>query len=103
MQQLSNSTKQRPWSLKRILICILSGMTGGIVIAFIGLVVGATYGGNYATGFQFGGQQGYEATGIMGAVIGFVGGGFLSVYLVDRLTNHCSGSAGGGPLNLAVR
>ena len=44
----------------------MTGLAGG----FIGLVVGANYGGNQATDFVFAGQRGYEATGMLGALVG---------------------------------
>ncbi|HET8660197.1 MAG TPA: hypothetical protein VFM55_14505 [Micromonosporaceae bacterium] len=38
----------------------------------VGLVVGATIGGNWFTSFSIAGQHGYEATGLVGAVVGAV-------------------------------
>ena len=64
------------------------GFASGSVIALIGLVVGVTYGGNYATDFEFNGLRGYEATGQIGAVFGFVAGGSLGAYLVARLSKR---------------
>jgi hypothetical protein len=36
------------------------------------MIVGADYGGNYATDFEFNGVRGYEATGQIHAIVGFV-------------------------------
>jgi hypothetical protein len=73
-------------SNKRVVGVVLAGLVGGIAVAVLGLIVGATYGGNYATNFEFNGLRGYEATGLIGAILGFVSGGALCSYLVGRLT-----------------
>jgi hypothetical protein len=77
-------------SSKRVVGMVLAGLIGGIAVAVIGLIVGATYGSNYATGFQFNGLRGYEATGQIGAILGFVTGGALCSYLVARFTRRSS-------------
>lgn len=60
-----------PRSISRIVIgVILVGLACGVV----GLYVGATIGGNMAVDFQFAGNRGYEATGVLGALFGVVGG-----------------------------
>lgn len=50
----------------------------GVGVAFLGmiagLILGANFGGRYATGFEFNGLRGYEAMGQIGAIIGLVGG-----------------------------
>jgi hypothetical protein len=67
----SGPTSPTPRSIPRIVIgAMLIGMTTGVV----GLLVGATIGGNMADDFRFAGNRGYEATGVMGALIGFVVG-----------------------------
>jgi hypothetical protein len=43
----------------------------GVVGAALGLLVGALIGGNCAVDFQLAGLRGYEATGDVGAVVGF--------------------------------
>jgi hypothetical protein len=75
---------------KRLVRVVLAALIGGIAVAVLGLIVGATYGGNYATDFEFSGLRGYEATGLIGAVLGFVCGAALGSYLVDRLTRRPS-------------
>lgn len=78
----------RLWTLGRMLVCLLAGLIGGVVLAVVGLVVGATYGGNYATDFQFNGLRGYEATGLLGEILGFVAGAPLCALLVCFLTKR---------------
>jgi hypothetical protein len=77
-------------SSKRVVVVVLAGLIGGIAAGALGLLAGATYGGNYATNFEFNGLRGYEATGQIGAILGFVSGGALCSYLVGRLTRRSS-------------
>ncbi|HET8660202.1 MAG TPA: hypothetical protein VFM55_14530 [Micromonosporaceae bacterium] len=50
----------------------VAGFGGALIGAVVGLVVGANIGGNWFTSFSIAGQQGYEATGLVGAVVGAV-------------------------------
>jgi hypothetical protein len=75
-------------SSKRFVGVVLAGLIGGIALGALGLVAGAIFGGNYATTFEFRGLKGYEATGQIGAIIGFVVGGALSSYLAASLTGR---------------
>lgn len=59
---------------------VIAGAVGGAV----GWILGALFGGSYATQFQLAGQRGYEATGIVGAVIGFIVLCILGAYLANR-------------------
>jgi hypothetical protein len=77
-------------SSKQVVQVVLAGLIGGIALAILGWIVGATYGGNYATNFEFNGLRGYEATGQIGAILGFVCGGALCSYLAGRLTQRSS-------------
>ena len=73
--------------ITKILSVAGSGLLGGFLAGFLGLVAGAVYGGNYAVGFKFNGQQGYEATGQLGAMIGFaLGALFCSWFAARRST-----------------
>ena len=58
---------------------VIGAILIGFACAVVGLLVGATIGGNLAVDFQFAGNRGYEATGVVGALIGLaigvVGGG----------------------------
>jgi hypothetical protein len=55
--------------MKRVLKVAIV-LTSGILFGLLGMFVAALIGGNYATGFQFFGVQGYEATGQVGFIIG---------------------------------
>lgn len=56
------------------LLCLVlvgaGSLLAGLGFAIVGLFVGAAIGGNYAVDFQFAGNRGYEATGVLGAIIG---------------------------------
>lgn len=65
---------------------ILFGITGGVILSLIGLVIGMNVGGNYFTSFEFMDQRGYEAVGYLGAIIGAVVGALLGVLSGDRLS-----------------
>lgn len=54
-----------------------------IVGGFIGLITGMNLGGNYFTSFQFGTWTGYEATGMIGLVVGRLAGA-LGGWLIGR-------------------
>ena len=45
-------------------------LASGLLLGLLGMLLGAMIGGNYATGFQFNGVQGYEAAGQVGFIIG---------------------------------
>jgi len=59
-------------------------MAAGIVCGIVGLVFGTYVGGNYAVDFTFNGVRGYEALGQIGLIVGTIGGGLLSWYLVFK-------------------
>ena len=48
------------------------GVGGVAAGALIGMIGGANIGGNWFTSFTLAGQRGYEATGLLGAVVGGV-------------------------------
>ncbi|HEU5077532.1 MAG TPA: hypothetical protein VFU02_25240 [Polyangiaceae bacterium] len=56
-------------------IVVIGGMLLG---AIAGLFVGALVGGNLATNFEFLDLRGYEATGIVGLLLGMLLGGALT-------------------------
>jgi hypothetical protein len=63
------------------LVAALAGaLVGGVAL----FVIGAFFGGNLATDFTFAGLRGYEATGIVGLLLGVVGGGVLGAQLVRK-------------------
>ena len=53
-------------------------LSGGLILGMVGMLIGALIGGNYATGFQFNGVRGYEATGQLGFMTGAAIGVLLS-------------------------
>ena len=63
---------------------LLAVIAAGIVCGIVGLVFGANVGGNYAVDFTFNGVRGYEALGQIGLIVGTIGGGLLSWYLVFK-------------------
>ncbi len=88
MDGLPNPNGHVPWLPGRIFACLLAGLIGGLAVAVVGLVVGANYGGNHATDFEFNGLRGYEATGQLGAILGFLAGASLCTLLVYLLTGR---------------
>jgi hypothetical protein len=53
-----------------------------LIVGFVfGLIIGALLGGNFFTSFRFGGQQGYEAMGVLGAYLGGGAGLILGILL----------------------
>jgi len=73
--------------LLRSILRIGSLITGGLVIGMLGMLSAAWFGGNYAESFQFAGVRGYEATGLVGFIIGTAIGIFLSEYFWRRKKN----------------
>ena len=57
----------------------------GFACAVVGLLVGATIGGNMAVDFRFAGNRGYEATGVVGALIGLAIGVISGALAFARL------------------
>ena len=62
-----------------VVALLLSVLLGGVLLIALSI-----FGGNYATNFVFGGQRGYEATGMIGAMLGMPLGGILGAWLVRR-------------------
>lgn len=58
--------------LREIIIMIGGLLTSTILGVITGLYISAFIGGNYMTAFEFNGVRGYEATGQIGAFVGFV-------------------------------
>ncbi len=65
----------------RQLAPLLTGLIGAIVLAVVGMIIGACYGGNYATDFEFNDLRGYEATGHIGGIFGLIIGGAFGAWL----------------------
>jgi hypothetical protein len=62
---------------KAVLLTFALGIPGMLV----GLIVGATIGGNWFTSFSLGAAHGYEATANIGTVVGGVAFGAVGVWL----------------------
>jgi hypothetical protein len=85
MERVPSPNERCPWPVGRIVACLLAGLSGAIALGLVGLVVGVSYGAKYDV--EFNGMRGYEATGQIGAILGFVAGGALSAlfcFLVHR-------------------
>jgi hypothetical protein len=67
-------------SITRITLQVLLTLVSGIA----GMLIGALYGGNYATNFVFMGVRGYEATGQLGMILGLVLGAGLSIRYLHK-------------------
>lgn len=68
----------------------LAILLGGTVCGILGLGVGAYIGGNLAQNFVFAGVRGYEATSLLGLILGSVTGGVVSLALVFFMINRNS-------------
>ena len=72
------------------------GVLATVIIAmFLGLLVGAWFGGNYAEDFQFNGVRGYEATGQVGLLCGIFVLILLGAFYWARGRNHKTENGGG--------
>ena len=57
---------------------VFISMIGGVVLGVIGWIVGAWFGGNFATEVVFNGVRGYEATGQIGFILFALIGAIIS-------------------------
>jgi hypothetical protein len=55
--------------MRRSLFRVFVSLIVGFFVGIIGMLVGAWFGGNFATGFVFNGVRGYEATSQIGFVL----------------------------------
>lgn len=62
-------------------VVVALGVGGALLGVMVGLVIGANVGGARAESFSMGSLHGYEATGILGAVVGGVVLGGLGHWL----------------------
>jgi len=63
-----------------IVLPAAAGLGGVVIGVVVGLVVGANIGGNWFTSFSIAGQQGYEATALIGALVGAVALGVTGLW-----------------------
>jgi len=71
----------------RMIKLVLKGalvIASGLIFGFVGLVIGAYIGGNFAETLTFNGVRGYEATGQLGFLVGIVMGIILSIFLLFK-------------------
>jgi hypothetical protein len=59
-------------------------LLGAFAGAVSGLLIGANIGGNWATSFSLGSLHGYEATGMLGALIGALAIGMGTLWFTLR-------------------
>ena len=71
------TSSNRGRATKAVLLTFALGIPGMLV----GLIVGATIGGNWFTSFSLGDAHGYEATANIGTVVGGVAFGAIGVWL----------------------
>ncbi|RMF63628.1 MAG: hypothetical protein D6743_10455 [Calditrichaeota bacterium] len=75
---LQQDKTQSPVTRKSMSRIFIGSILVGLACGVIGLLIGATIGGNMAGDFRFAGNRGYEATGVLGALsgllVGVVGG-----------------------------
>jgi membrane protein YqaA with SNARE-associated domain len=83
MQQAHSGVNIRPFV--RFLVVLMAAVFGGVAGGVAGWLLGALYGGNYAVNFEFAGLRGYEATGQIGAIIGFVLIALFCGYVTGRV------------------
>lgn len=66
--------------VKLVLAATAGALAGGVAL----FVVGAFLGGNVTPHFEFAGLRGYEATGVLGLMVGLVAGGALGLKLARK-------------------
>ena len=59
-------------------------LLSGLILGMVGMLIGVLIGGNYATGFQFNGVRGYEASGQVGFIIGAALGVIVSLKRIEN-------------------
>lgn len=69
---------------KLIIFEIVSALVMAVLVTGVLVVIAAIIGGNYMTDFTFMGDQGYEATGVLGIIFGLPLGGVLGAYMAGR-------------------
>lgn len=63
---------------------VVIGLGSVVLGALLGLIAGANIGGNWFASVSFGGQHGYGATGLLGAVVGGFAIGALGLWQALR-------------------
>ncbi len=87
---MTRDDSQRSVSTLLWLVLVGAGsLLTGLGFAIVGLIVGAAIGGNYAVDFRFAGNRGYEATGLLGAIIGFPVGVIIGASIGSVVVRLC--------------
>jgi uncharacterized membrane protein YeaQ/YmgE (transglycosylase-associated protein family) len=73
-----------PSARRRVTNAVIAGVVGAFLGAVLGGIVGADIGGNWFTSFSLAGQRGYEATSLIGAVVGAVAFTTVGLWLALR-------------------
>ena len=60
----------------------IAGVASGLFFGFVGLLIGAYIGGNFAQDFTLFGVRGYEATGQLGFILGCIMGIAVSILVL---------------------
>src|SRR6185312_12932702 len=79
---------------RRAVTAVAAGLGGGALGTVLGLVVGANIGGNWFTSASLAGQHGYEATALIGAVVGGVVFAAVGLWLALRRGGGSRSSSG---------
>jgi hypothetical protein len=66
----------------KIGIAIVISIAAVLLCVIYGFIWGANIGGNYFTEFQAFGRQGYEATGMIGVILGLIIGAAIATLLL---------------------
>jgi hypothetical protein len=66
----THKVMERSTAAGRVVTAVASGIGAATLGTVLGLVAGANIGGNWFTSVSFAGQHGYEASALVGAVVG---------------------------------
>jgi hypothetical protein len=84
----NGASQEGSWTFGRFATCLFITLIGGLAGAVVGLLSGAAYGGNYVTSIELAGRRGYEATGLIGEIVGFVVLGLFAFGITALLTRR---------------
>jgi hypothetical protein len=63
---------------------VVTGIGGAALGVVLGMIIGANIGGNWFTSISLGSYHGYEATALLGAVVGGVMFGIAGAWVAQR-------------------
>ena len=70
MQRMMSGARLRPFV--RVLVVVMAAVFGGVAGGAGGWLLGSLYGDTSAANFEFAGLRGYQATGLIGGLLGFI-------------------------------